>query len=155
MSNEQKQKVHEILEELKTDIQHHRQMYKKHKKCFNKLHFIGFTSNLISMGCYSTSISTVTNIIPLSIAASIIGITSTGVNIFCNELNKHKAKKIKKHIKILNIGRNIEAEMIRTCLNDDNITQEDFDKIIILIKDYYQQTEDISIITLKTNHTKK
>ena len=146
MSKEMNEKAHEILEELKNDQQHHELMYKKHKKCNVTLNFVQFVTNMISIACHSTAVTTLATTVglPIGIAFSSVGILSTGIGIFSNELNKRKVKQMKQHAQMLTLARNVDREIIRRCLDDDMITVEDYEKMTQIMEEYYKSKSEIS-----------
>jgi hypothetical protein len=137
-----RKKLESLTEELQEDKQHHEKLYKRYRKCCSILYYTQWISNMISVGCYSTALSTLGTAIgiPIAFTASGIGVTANGLSIFCNELSKRKVNKLKMHAQVLTICRNFEMEMIQCCVKSV-VSTEDFNLALDLINKYYSQKE--------------
>ena len=137
----QRDSVKNILTELRIDQTHYNKLYNSYKKCHRILLFLEFTCQSTNLACQSTSLVTLLTVttIPVGLIFNVIGVITGGVGIFCRHLNHRKTKLMSKNRELLKISRHTERSIIGQCLNNEDITPEEYNLITTLIESYYEQ----------------
>lgn len=145
MSTHMQEKVQEIQNELKAEIETHQTLTNRYKKCHRFLKTSEFILNMTSIGCHSTAlVNLISSLGTVSAVLSSIGIITNGFSVFCSQWDKKKLCMLERHKQLLLICRQIDREIIQKYLNDAEITQEDFNGIVASMQSYYDKKERIN-----------
>lgn len=145
MSTYQHESVNKILAELRIDQEHYNRLYKTYKRCHRILLFLEFICHSTNLGCQSSALVSLLTVtaIPVGLAFNGVGIVSSGVGVFCRQLNHRKSLLMMKNKSLLKLSRHTERSIISKCLNDEEFTPEEYNLVLKLIETYYEQKSEV------------
>ena len=143
---------------MEAEAAHYRQVAKKYKRPFTIAHgsaigLGGLTAFLSSAGIAAVVSGTGASVgIPIGGVAGLTGLSSTGLTAFSKKLQT----KLTKHEKIYTLAitkRNTVCELVSKALNDNEITNGDFNVILRELEKYNELKADVRslIINNRTN----
>ena len=141
-STYQQESVDQILKELRADQEHYQHLYKRYKKCFRILLFLEFLFHSANVACQSSAlVSLLTVTAPIGLIFNSVGVVTSGLSVFCRQLSHRKSKLLMKNNEFLKLSKHVERTIISQCMNDNEVSAEDYNLAMKIIESYYQQRD--------------